>query len=206
MSARDSILHNIRTSQKGKEAFVPNEPDWFSPILHNATGDLIDFFKKEIESVGAKCIVCESEQQLVVFCRDVIGKLGLKNVVAAIEIPNLYCIEGVSALDSTNIEHADGVITNCKALIAQTGTVLVSSEMSGGRSAAIFGVVHIIVAHQKQLKSSLHQALVDLKAEYGSDLPSQISFITGSSRTADIEKTLVMGAHGPVKLVVFIIK
>ncbi|MCK5078809.1 MAG: LUD domain-containing protein, partial [Bacteroidales bacterium] len=48
-------------------------------------------------------------------------------------------------------------------------------------------------------------ALKGMKEKYGQDLPSMISLITGPSRTADIEKTLVMGAHGPRELYVFLV-
>ena len=45
-----------------------------------------------------------------------------------------------------------------------------------------------------------------LKNKYGQNLPSMVCNITGPSRTADIEKTLVLGAHGPKELIVFLIE
>jgi L-lactate dehydrogenase complex protein LldG len=49
-------------------------------------------------------------------------------------------------------------------------------------------------------------ALVAMQEKYGNSLPSTISTITGPSRTADIEKTLVLGAHGPKEFIVFLVK
>jgi L-lactate dehydrogenase complex protein LldG len=68
----------------------------------------------------------------------------------------------------------------------------------------IFPPVHIVVACESQLVNYVEDALLAIRQKYGKDLPSAITTITGPSRTADIEKTLVLGAHGPKEIVVFI--
>jgi L-lactate dehydrogenase complex protein LldG len=55
------------------------------------------------------------------------------------------------------------------------------------------------------LVNDLKQALAGIKQKYADNIPSMISVITGPSRTADIEKTLIMGAHGPKEIYVFLI-
>ena len=67
-----------------------------------------------------------------------------------------------------------------------------------------FPETHIVVADQSQLTDYLDRALEILQNKYKNELPSLISNITGPSRTADIEKTLVMGMHGPKSLIVII--
>ncbi|RZL62420.1 MAG: hypothetical protein EOO93_08835, partial [Pedobacter sp.] len=64
---------------------------------------------------------------------------------------------------------------------------------------------HIVIAKTSQLVLDLKDAFLLLKNKYGNQIPSMISNITGPSRTADIEKTLVLGAHGPKELFVFLI-
>jgi L-lactate dehydrogenase complex protein LldG len=68
----------------------------------------------------------------------------------------------------------------------------------------VFPETHIVVAHQNQVAVYLDEALGLLEKKYPNGLPSSITNITGPSRTADIEKTLVMGMHGPKNLYVLL--
>ena len=63
-----------------------------------------------------------------------------------------------------------------------------------------------MIAYQSQLTDYLDNAIKKLQEKYKNRLPSLISNITGPSRTADIEKTLIMGMHGPKSLIVLIVK
>ena len=98
----------------------------------------------------------------------------------------------------------DAAITECEFLVARTGSVLISSASYGGRQLNVFPPVHIVIAKRSQLVPFVTDALQALQEKYLGALPSLVSLISGPSRTADIEKTLVMGAHGPRKLYVFI--
>jgi len=69
----------------------------------------------------------------------------------------------------------------------------------------VFPESHIVVAYTSQVVSELQDALVEMRKRYRENFPSQMTVITGPSRTADIEKTLIMGAHGPRELYVFVI-
>ena len=89
-----------------------------------------------------------------------------------------------------------------RALIAQAGSVLVSSRSSGGRALSVLPPHHIVLARREQLLPDLPAAFALLRNKYASDYPSLISFITGPSRTGDIERILVLGAHGPKKLTI----
>ncbi len=95
-------------------------------------------------------------------------------------------------------------ITLCECLIARTGSVMVSTAIKGGRRGVAFPDDHIVMAYLSQVVADLKNAFVLMKEKYNDKLPSLITVITGPSRTADIEKTLIMGAHGPKKLHVFL--
>ena len=82
---------------------------------------------------------------------------------------------------------------------------MVSSALGSGRRMYVFPENHIIIAKASQVVTEIKDALSGIKKRYPEKLPSQISLITGPSRTADIEKTLVLGAHGPKKLFVIFI-
>jgi L-lactate dehydrogenase complex protein LldG len=101
-----------------------------------------------------------------------------------------------------DLEQCSVGITECDALVAQTGSVLVTARSAGGRALSALPPHHVVLAKREQLVADLPDALALLKSKYGSDYPSFISFITGPSRTGDIERILVLGAHGPRQLTI----
>jgi L-lactate dehydrogenase complex protein LldG len=100
------------------------------------------------------------------------------------------------------LEACDAGISQCDALIAQTGTVLVTNRSAGGRALSVLPPHHVVLARRDQLVADLPAAFALLKQRYATNYPSMISFITGPSRTGDIERILVLGAHGPKKLTI----
>lgn len=121
------------------------------------------------------------------------------------ELQFLLKESGISFTDKTgNIEKVQASITSCESLIARTGSVLVSSKKNS-RTLTIFPPVHIVIAYSSQLVMEIKDGLQVLKNRYGKNIPSMVSFVSGPSRTSDIEKTLVIGAHGPKELFVFLI-
>jgi L-lactate dehydrogenase complex protein LldG len=113
--------------------------------------------------------------------------------------------EGTPAFDKAALESCDAGITACESLVAQTGSVLVSSRTCGGRALSILPHVHIVVATIDQVAGTLADALQDARTRHAGRLPSMLSFITGPSRTGDIERILVLGAHGPKELIILLL-
>jgi L-lactate dehydrogenase complex protein LldG len=100
-------------------------------------------------------------------------------------------------------ESSQATVTLAESLVASTGSVLVSSSC-GGRNASVVAPVHIVVAGIAQLEPDLAAAFASARASDMAGKNSNVTLITGSSRTADIEKILVLGAHGPRRLVVIL--
>ena len=98
-----------------------------------------------------------------------------------------------------------GNVTGCELLVSRTGTIVLSTANESGRTTSVYAPVHVCVAYSNQLVYDLKDALQFVKEKYNGKLPSFISFATGPSRTADIEKTLVVGVHGPKEVFVFLI-
>ncbi len=107
--------------------------------------------------------------------------------------------------DKNTLESCDAGITSCETLVAQTGSILVSSATSGGRALSILPHVHVVVATVDQIVATLADALHAMRDGYDGHLPSMLSFITGPSRTGDIERILVLGAHGPKELILILV-
>ena len=82
---------------------------------------------------------------------------------------------------------------------------MVSSKLNPGRRISGFPEIHLVLAYSSQLVQDLKLALSGLKKRYKDNFPSMVSVVTGPGRTTDIENTLVMGAHGPKELYVFMI-
>jgi L-lactate dehydrogenase complex protein LldG len=120
-------------------------------------------------------------------------------VVAKLGLPT--CLTD-SPYDAKELEQCDVGITQCDALVAQTGSVLVTSRSAGGRALSALPPHHVVLARGNQLVPDLVAAFALLKKLYSQSYPSFISFITGPSRTGDIERILVLGAHGPKRLTI----
>ena len=104
--------------------------------------------------------------------------------------------------DVQELEQCDAGISECDALIAQTGGVAVTSRSAGGRALSVLPPHHVVLARREQLVADLPAAFALLQQKYEPNFPSMISFITGPSRTGDIERILVLGAHGPKRLTI----
>ena len=115
---------------------------------------------------------------------------------------NLPFLRTDKPYDVHELEACDAGISECDALIAQTCSVLVTNRRAGGRALSVLPPHHVVLARREQLVADLPAAFELLKEKYADNYPSMISFITGPSRTGDIERILVLGAHGPKKLTI----
>jgi len=108
--------------------------------------------------------------------------------------------------DSKSLELCSVGITACDALVGQTGSILLTARSGGGRALSVLPPHHLVIAQADQLVPDLPAAFDLLSARYGENYPSFMTFITGPSRTGDIERILVLGAHGPKNLTVILIR
>jgi L-lactate dehydrogenase complex protein LldG len=140
----------------------------------------------------------------------------LKELVAAKKLISVYCSEneirqklsdaGFNNFSALDIASCDASITGCELLIARTGSLLMSSGQQSGRTVSVYAPVHICISYTRQLVYDIKEGLLHLKEKYAGNLPSLITLATGPSRTADIEKTLVVGVHGPREVYVFLVE
>ena len=84
--------------------------------------------------------------------------------------------------------------------------MVLSSAQQSGRTTSVYAPIHVCIAYNSQLLYDIKDALVFLKEKYPENFPSFVSFATGPSRTADIEKTLVTGVHGPKEVYCFLVE
>ncbi|MBC6990704.1 lactate utilization protein C [Hymenobacter sp. BT491] len=206
-TSRDIILRRIRESLQ-KPSPQPSAPDFTAPLHPAATEDLAVAFAQSFRRVGGEFYYCATEEdfydQLFTYKKE----KSLENLyVWEPELKKLLHAGGIVFLGDEKdfIQHADAGLTTCEALVARTGSVLVSAATSSGRRLSIYPDQHLVVARTSQVVADIGDALQIVRERYGDKLPSMISLTTGPSRTADIEKTLVLGAHGPRSIALFLI-
>ena len=124
------------------------------------------------------------------------------SAAASLGLPVLHTDDGY---DLNALEACDVGISGCDALVAQTGTIVVTNHSAGGRALSVLPPHHVVIARLGQVVPDLAAAYEQLAGKYGANYPSFISFISGPSRTGDIERILVLGAHGPKKLTVLLL-
>ncbi len=104
----------------------------------------------------------------------------------------LPCMLTDAGYSPTELEKCDAGITGCDALVAQTGSVLVTGPSAGGRTLSVLPPHHVVIAQRSQMVPDLASALQVVRKRYAPNWPSFLSFITGPSRTGDIERILVL--------------
>ena len=206
-TSKEKMLKKIRKALLEKrDNPYPNLED--TPLYEDYNDHIDLLFAEQLTAVAGNFVFCENDIQLI------------ENLLHLAEEKNwrkIYCWETeIQSLLSkyefphyttdTDFLNADVGITTCEALIARNGSVLVSNGNHSGRRLSIYPHVHIVIAFTSQLVLDLKDAFKLLKVKYRETNPTIISNITGPSRTADIEKTLVLGAHGPKELYVFLLE
>jgi L-lactate dehydrogenase complex protein LldG len=207
-------LDRVSPHQEGFESVSPRQPDRnFARWLPRAA----DGFEERVAAFAAvsqelrtnfRLLASAAEAQAVLASlRDAEGWRRVAThagplsqpAAEALDLPGLWTDGGY---DKHALEQCDAGLTECDALVAQTGSVLVTSASAGGRALSVLPPHHVVLARREQLVADLPAAFRLLQEKYGTNYPSMISFITGPSRTGDIERILVLGAHGPKKLTV----
>jgi len=202
---RARILERLRTALRESTPRPPGAPGKtiFAPVT-----DVIARFQQECAANITECIVTPDLRSSARAVTDLLAALPAGEIFVqdssalrrlATEWQNERTIQWSS--EGGPKESTQATITTAEALVALTGSVLVSAAC-GGRGASVVAPVHIVIANAEQLVPDLDTAFELMRERNLAFQNSYICLITGSSRTADIEKILVMGAHGPIRLIV----
>jgi len=107
---------------------------------------------------------------------------------------------GNAALTIDDLDHTDGVVTGCAAVVAETGTLILdASPDQGRRILTLVPDYHLCVVLPNRIERDVPQALARLDAR------RPLTFISGPSATSDIELNRVEGVHGPRTLEVIVV-
>jgi L-lactate dehydrogenase complex protein LldG len=223
LSTRESVLARIREALR-KEAPRPHDApkdfvkgaearSWL-PEVPQEIESQIALFAKNIADLRARFFEVRGEEGATAKLVEIKTSENwdqvathrsplLDRVVGKLALPVLYAEDRprIEVLEKSPVG-----ITLCDALVAQTGSVLLTAKSAGGRSLSVFPPHHVVLASCDQMLPDLPAAFELLQKRYGGNYPSFCTFITGGSRTSDIERVLVLGAHGPRVLTIILMR
>jgi L-lactate dehydrogenase complex protein LldG len=193
-TARENILNKIKqallkpvpvpfpASENNESVFLPSQQELEVEFAENFT------------KLEGRFSFCADEKELVtqLFSRET-------------AMQNKLSQAGFTTVYADDVATCDAAITGCESLIARTGSMVMSSAQLSGRTVSVYAPVHICIAYTDQLVYEISEGLQQLREGYAQQFPSLVTLATGPSRTADIEKTLVVGVHGPKEVFCFLV-
>lgn len=203
--SRSKILNKIKQALKEPVPVPFPEQVADTPIFIPTEEELTIGFAEKFTELLGKFVYCADEAELVDQLTKLIHSQGWTKVYSReagwLDDMKEYNFDPVN---SDDLDSCDVAITLCDHLIARTGTIVLSTNQLSGRTASVYAPIHICIAYTHQLVFDISDSLQLFKNEEA-HLPSMISYATGPSRTADIEKTLVVGVHGPKEVYCFLV-
>jgi len=220
--SREKILRRIREALAvkaparhlatgGSPADGHAAADWLPPVP-DSPGGLLALFEKNSADLKTEVIHCADaasvESALAALARDgswnSVGSHGFALGEAAVQALGLPIVRTDRDYETSALERCDAGISGCDCLVAQTGGIMVTAASAGGRALSVLPPHHVVIASRSQIVGDLSDAFARLRKS-GAGIPAFVSFITGPSRTGDIERILVLGAHGPKRLTVLLL-
>lgn len=202
-AAKENILKRIRQALSNPVPLPFPHSEGAQSVFTPAQDDAAIIFAQEFTKLQGKFAFCPDAEDLKKQLALLIQERGWTKIYYR-EDPVALMLRG--AKSSEDLASCDVSITGCECLVARTGTIVMSSAQQSGRTTSVYAPIHICVAYSNQLMYDLKDAFVFLKEKYQKGMPSLISFASGPSRTADIEKTLVTGVHGPKEVYCFLVE
>ncbi|MBV4357112.1 LutC/YkgG family protein [Pinibacter aurantiacus] len=204
--SKENILKKIRKALSSSTPIPFLQSEGNSSVFQPSRQELEVQFAEEFTNLKGKFVYCMNKEELA----HQLSQLATSN-----QWEKLFCNE--TALRNNfsgtlgqwytdDLKNCDASITSCECLVARTGTIVMSAGQESGRTVSVYAPIHICIAYTKQLVYDVKDGLLFMKDKYGNNLPSLITFATGPSRTADIEKTLVVGVHGPKEVYCFLVE
>jgi len=201
--AKERILKRIREALSNTVPLPFPESEGSQSVYTKSDEDPVVVFAEEFTKLQGKLIFCITESDL---------KVQLAQLIAAKQWSKVYCrekdnlkiLESIAAAPYNDLALCDVSVTGCEYLVARTGSIVLSAAQESGRTTSVYAPIHICIAYTDEVVYDIKDALTGIKKKYGSSFPSFTTFATGPSRTADIEKTLVTGVHGPKEVYCFL--
>jgi L-lactate dehydrogenase complex protein LldG len=204
--AKENILKKIRKALTNSTPIPFPQSEGNSSVFTPTPQELEVEFARRFTNLQGKFVFCVDHQELAAQLNQLAGNNKWEKIVCREEDLTKKLSDNQFTNHAYNdLASCDASITTCEYLVARTGSIVMSAAQPGGRTTSVYAPVHICVAYTSQLVYDVKDAILQSREKYAGQLPSLITFATGPSRTADIEKTLVVGVHGPKEVYVFLV-
>ena len=204
--AKENILKKIRQALTESTPLPFPQAEGNTSVFPASSQPLEFEFAEHFNSLLGKFIYCVNQQEAATQLKALVDQQKWTNVVChESRLKGMLQKNSFTDFSNSSLADCDAAVTTCEALVARMGSIMMSSAQESGRTVSVYAPIHICIASSNQLVYDIKDALQMMKEKYGSKLPSLITFATGPSRTADIEKTLVVGVHGPKEVYCFLV-
>lgn len=187
--------------------------DWQKNIPAGQDIDaLFNTFKEKAEALTVKVIRCVSSEEAEKAINNEIKEGGFKKVVSVpLEKINLEAVkqqvqeDGVEFITDLNrdiIEQAELGISEFDLGISALGSIVQDATDVYKRLVSTLPPTHLAIINTESLVGTFEDALEVIQKTYGNEVPGFIAYVTGPSKTADIERVLTIGVHGPGRLII----
>jgi L-lactate dehydrogenase complex protein LldG len=205
-SARKNILKKIKQALDKPVPLPFEDIDTARDVFVNDNPDLEVLFAENFSALQGRFAFCENAKELAQQLQVLFQTRKWEKVfIAEPQLKQILGAEGLTLDNHSDLASSDAAITSCESLVARTGSMVLSS-VQNSRTVSVYAPVHICIAYTNQLVFDIKDAIELVKRKYPSGIPSLITFASGPSRTADIEKTLVTGVHGPKEVFCFLVQ
>jgi L-lactate dehydrogenase complex protein LldG len=217
IEARQSILSSIREHLAASRRFDAPvahpalETERRQPAKGDQAPTLVEQFKQALEGVSGHCVIAPNFDEAANALREIIYERKAQHIATSDATPVreiLQCVKTEAVFlnepSQTELFDCDMGITTAQWAIAETGTLVLESERERNRLASLVPPVHVAIIGASQIRRTMSEILESINNN-DAGLSPAVTFITGPSRTSDIELTLAIGVHGPGELHVIVI-
>jgi L-lactate dehydrogenase complex protein LldG len=193
MNSREKILKAVR---EGKPDLLPLPEKLEFASTYSSPSEQ---FRAVLEAIGGTFVpVCAKADIITYLKQNFDLSLPTVSQVAGIEVGNSF----PSHLEDPHLfEHLNLVLLRARLGVAENGSVWVTEQDAQLRVLSFIPLHLAVVLREQELVSNMHEAYAGLSFDTGHG-----TFIAGPSKTADIEQSLVIGAHGPKTMTVFLLR
>ncbi len=209
--SRESMLDKVRMALARRPGMAPGAaPDIYSSPPRTNPADRVDMFTRALEALAGRVVRCpDRDHARAAVAAMIAGKSAVASEAEYLRACGIATLPGVSSEFSSPAEYrqacagADFGITSADYALADTGTLVLIAGRQESRLVSLLPPAHIAVVPVSRILDGLDQLMAAIPRP--ADITSSMVFITGPSRTADIEQILVRGVHGPGEITVILV-
>jgi L-lactate dehydrogenase complex protein LldG len=222
MATQESVLTRIRTAladRKQSPLEIPPPPSVWE-IHECSPSEMTEHFQKNLETVQGEFVLCHDLSHAVRQINELLNAMNATQLAVLDRPLSRKTAEQLNTLQNRNFVFApsdsaevvpeelstlDAGLVSPEYLLADTGSCLFAAPTAFDRLTTYLMPVSIVIAEKSMLRENLPAVWAEMKPKLETAVNGEFVLVTGPSRTADIEKILILGVHGPKRLIVFLL-